>query len=93
MKALGKLISARAISGRSIVIPVLLFIGIVAYAMLILVPKPLDELDGKGLRQRGLFVPLKARPGITPGTARSVGDGRSGATRSSASIASTGPSP
>ena len=34
-----------------------------------------------------------SRPGIAPGTARSVGDGRSGATRSSASMASTGPSP
>jgi len=34
-----------------------------------------------------------SRPGITLSTARSVGDGRSGATRSSASMASTGPSP
>ena len=34
-----------------------------------------------------------SRPGITAGTARSVGDGRSGATRSTASMASTGPSP
>ena len=34
-----------------------------------------------------------SRPGITLATARSVGDGRSGATRSSASMASTGPSP
>src|SRR5262249_7247755 len=34
-----------------------------------------------------------SRPGITPATARSVGDGRSGATRSTASMASTGPSP
>ena len=25
----------------------------------ILVAQPLDELDGEGLRQRGLFVPLK----------------------------------
>src|SRR5437660_5204798 len=33
-----------------------------------------------------------SRPGITLATARSVGDGRSGATRSSASMASTGPS-
>ncbi len=34
-----------------------------------------------------------SRPGITLATARSVGDGRSGATRSTASMASTGPSP
>jgi hypothetical protein len=34
-----------------------------------------------------------SRPGITLSTARSVGDGRSGATRSTASMASTGPSP
>jgi hypothetical protein len=25
----------------------------------ILVAQPLDELDGEGLRQRGMFVPLK----------------------------------
>ena len=34
-----------------------------------------------------------SRPDTTAGTARSVGDGRSGATRSTASMASTGPSP
>ena len=34
-----------------------------------------------------------SRPGITLSTARSIGDGRSGATRSSASMAGTGPSP
>ncbi len=34
-----------------------------------------------------------SRPGITLATARNVGDGRSGATRSTASMASTGPSP
>jgi hypothetical protein len=33
-----------------------------------------------------------SRPGITLASARSVGDGRSGATRSTASMASTGPS-
>jgi len=27
----------------------------------ILVPQPLDELDGEGLQQRGLFIPLKDR--------------------------------
>ena len=38
---------------------------------------------------------LLSRPdlAITLATARSVGDGRSGATRSTASMASTGPSP
>src|ERR1700688_3453513 len=34
-----------------------------------------------------------SRPGIHLPTARGVGDGRSGATRSTASMASTGPSP
>lgn len=34
-----------------------------------------------------------SRPGIALATARSVGDGRSGATRSIESMASTGPSP
>jgi CheY-like chemotaxis protein len=34
-----------------------------------------------------------SRPGITSATARNEGDGRSGATRSNASMASTGPSP
>ena len=42
---------------------------------------------------RSMEPAFPSRPGITRATARSIGDGRSGATRSTASMASTGPSP
>ena len=50
-----------------------------------------------GLREAQLSSSINepafpSRPGITLATARSVGDGRSVATRSTASMASTGPS-